>query len=417
MKRFATALGRFIACCAIMLAAGCGSDHDIRTRVDGDWHGRTLEKDHLRHWLKALPTASGFFNSAVTRNWRAIDPQPGDLVGQTRGIYVMATGHTLTGDPAYLQQVKLGTDFLLEHFHDPRHGGWFEAVAPDGKLKNGNKRLYSQAFAIFALAHAYRATQDKRYLDAALQTWEKIRLHYADGRGGFRAGMNRDFTQTKLDNSQNPIMHLFEALLALYQASGSREAIEGAEIIAKFVAYRLLEGLPDGTARIPELYDEQWRPLPGVLGGHIDIGHQFEWAFLFSTAADAGLNPIYTGVAERLLNFALAKGMVGGEQGVITSITPEGKTNHFRGYWQQAEALRAVMHHAAVRGRSDLWGQVTQLTEYIRAEFLDEINGGWYSASASECRKGQCPDRQPDGYHMTALHLESLRLVGTRHQP
>ena len=395
---------------AVLLSA-CGNEHDIRTRIDGDWHRQTLEKDHLEHWLKVLPTANGFFNTAVTRDWQVLDPQPGDLVGQTRGIYVMAVGHELTGNPAYLEQVRLGTDFLLKHFRDPLHGGWYEAVGPDGKPKNDNKRLYSQAFAIFAFAHAYRATQDKRYLDAALQTWSEIRLRYADAHGGYRAGTNRDFSQTKLGNSQGSIMHLFEALLALYQASGSREAFDGAESIGKFIAYRLLEGLPDGTARIPELYDEQWRPLPGARGGRIDIGHQFEWAFLFSAAAEAGLNPIYAGVAERLLNYAVAMGYEKGVQGVITAISPEGEIKRQRGWWQQAEALRALMHHAAIRGRSDLWGHVTQQTEFIRTEFLDRSNGGWLNGSASECRKGSCQDRQPDGYHMTAMHQEAIRIA------
>lgn len=396
---------------AAVLLAACGNDHDIRTRIDGDWHRQTLEKDHLEHWLKVLPTANGFFNTLVTRDWEILDPQPGDIVGHTRSIYLMAVGHELTGKPAYLEQVRLGTDFLLRHFRDPLHGGWYEAVGPDGKPKNDNKRLYSQAFAIFALAHAYRATLDKRYLDAALQTWQEIRLRYTDVHGGFRAGTNRDFSQTKLGNSQGSIMHLFEALLVLHQASGSQEAKEGAESIGKFIAYRLLEGLPDGTARIPEVYDEQWHPLPGARGGRIDIGHQFEWAFLFSAATEAGLNPIYAAVADRLLNYAVAMGYEKGVQGVITAISPEGEIKRQRGWWQQAEALRALMHHAAIRGRNDLWGLVTQLTEYIRTEFLDGSNGGWLDASASECRKGRCQDRQPDGYHMTAMHQEAIRIA------
>jgi len=372
---------------AAVLLAACGNDHDIRTRIDGDWHRQTLEKDHLEHWLKVLPTANGFFNTAVTRDWQVIDPQPGDIVGHTRSIYLMAVGHELTGKPAYLEQVKLGTDFLLRYFRDPLHGGWYEAVGPNGKPKNDNKRLYSQAFVIFALANAYRATQDKRYLDAALQTWQEIRLRYADAHGGFRAGTNRDFSQTKLGNSQGSIMHLFEALLVLHQASGSQEAKKGAESIGKFIAYRVLEGLPDGTARIPEVYDDQWRPLPGARGGRIDIGHQFEWAFLFSAATEAGLNPIYAGVADRLLNYAVAVGYEKGAQCVITTISPEGSINRQRGWWQQAEALRALMYHAAIRGRSDLWRLVTQQTEYICTELLDGNNDGWLDTSASECRK------------------------------
>jgi mannose-6-phosphate isomerase len=397
---------------AFLSMAGCGDEHAIRSRIDRDWHRQTLEQDHLARWLKVLPTDSGFFNTAVARDWRALDAQPGDLVGQSRGIFVMAAGHALTGNPAYAAHVRQGADFMLARFRDPLHGGWFEAVNPDGSMRNDNKRLYSQAFAIFALAHAYRATGEPGYLDAALQTWQEIRMHFADGKGGFRAGMNRDFSRAMLDNSQNPLMHLFEALLELHQASGAQEAREGAESIGRFIAYQLLEGLPDGSARIPELYDADWKPLPDARGGRIDIGHQFEWAFLFSIAAEAGLNPVYAGVADRLLSYAVANGLPAGEQGAIAALSSDGKANRQRGYWQQAEALRALMHHATSRGRDDLWGYVTQLTDYIRSEFLDPKHGGWYSAPRSSCEKTGCTDRQPDGYHMTAMHLEAIRLTG-----
>lgn len=104
----------------------------------------------------------------------------------------------------------------------------------------------SQAFVVFALALAYRVTQDQHCLEAALQTWREIRLHIADAQGGFRAGTNRDFSQTKFGNSQNPVMHLSQDLPTLYQVSGSREAYEGVESIGNFIAYRLLEGLPNG---------------------------------------------------------------------------------------------------------------------------------------------------------------------------
>lgn len=182
----------------------------------------------------------------------------------------MAIGHELTGNPEYLNQVKLGSDFLLKNSHDPLYGGWHVAVNPDGKMKIGNKRLYGHAFVILALALAYRATKDQRYLDVALQTWQEIQVRFADG---------------KLDRN--------------------------------------------------------------------------------------------------------------------------------KGYWQQAEALRAFMHHATLRGRSDRWARVTQMTEFIQTELLDQENGGWFSAATAECHRGLCADLQPDGYHMTALHYEAIRLAKT----
>ena len=397
----------------VQIVGACSQSHNVATRIDGQWYRRNLEDAHLSHWLRALPTANGFFNTAVDRKWQPIEPQPGDLVGQTRAIYVMAIGYELTGNPKYLNQVKLGSDFLVKAFHDPLYGGWYTAVDPDGKMKIGNKRLYGHAFVILALAHAYHATKDQRYLEVALQTWQEIQLRFADGTGGYRSALSRDFSTSMGGNSQNPIMHLFEALLALHQASGSPLARDGAISIANFVAYTLLQGLEDGTARIPEFYDANWKALDQAHGGYIDIGHQFEWAYLFSAGTEAGLSPIYAGVAERLINYASNNGYDSISGGAFTSISPDGKINRSKGYWQQAEALRAFMHHATIRGRSDLWGRVNQMTEFIQAELLDREDGGWFGAAREECRKGRCPDRQPDGYHMTALHYEAIRLAKT----
>lgn len=136
---------------------------------------------------------------------------------------------------------------MLARYRDTLHGGWFEAVDTKGKLRNGNKRLYSQAFSIFALAHAFRVTGDQRYVDIALQSWREIALNFFDAKCGLRAGMNRDYSRLLLENSLNPLMHLFEALLDLYKASNAQEAREGAVRVGRLIAYELLEGLPDAA--------------------------------------------------------------------------------------------------------------------------------------------------------------------------
>jgi len=117
-----------------MVLGGCGRDWEVATRIDRDWYRRNLEEAHLAHWLAAAPTGTGFFNTALDRHWQPVAEQPGDLVAQARTIYVMAIGHEVTAHPAYLEQVRQGTEFLLRHYRDPIHGGWYEAVAPDGTL-------------------------------------------------------------------------------------------------------------------------------------------------------------------------------------------------------------------------------------------------------------------------------------------
>jgi mannose/cellobiose epimerase-like protein (N-acyl-D-glucosamine 2-epimerase family) len=402
------------ALCAVLLAA-CGNAWETRRRIDAEWFATHLIEGHAARWLAVAPTPQGFLRTAVTRDWRPAASQPGGLVAHTRTIYVFAAAYELTGNPAYLEQVRRSTDFLLKYYLDPEHGGWYEAVAPDGKMTNPNKRLYSQAFALFALAHAHRASRDVRYRDAAAATWHVIRERYQDKQGGFRAGTNRDFSETKIDNTQNPLMHLFEALLAFHDAGGGREALQGAAEIARFVTGRLLQANQDGGACIPELYDDAWRPLDRARGGLTEIGHQFEWAFLLSAGVERGLDPSFATVADQVLRCAITIGLDRAEGGVFSVIQADGEVDRRKWYWQQAEALRALMHHAALRERGDLWGLVTQMNEFVRSELVDERDGGWYLAPKSQCARGGCADSQPDGYHMTTLYMEAIRVARRPH--
>ncbi|HEY9104505.1 AGE family epimerase/isomerase [Chitinimonas sp.] len=397
--------------CALFLWA-CGQAWNTRHRVDADWHRNSLGQGHLVHWLAAAQTDNGFFQAARDRRWQALAGQPGDLVSQARLIYVLAAGYDQTHEPSYLARMRQGADFLLSAYRDPDYGGYYEAVSPRGTPTNDGKRLYSQAFAILALARSYQLTHDPRYAEAGLAAWRTVAEHMRDPAGGYRTASDRAFTGGS-GNAQNGIMHLFEAMLALHAATGSKEAREGAAEVGNFVAYRLLVGLPDGSACIPEYFHTDWQVLTAEQGGYIDVGHQFEWSWLLSRGAEQGINPIYAGVADRVLDFALKRGLDPANGGIYTTVDYRGLKDGSKGYWQQAEALRAMLYFAVNGRRNDLWGRITQLTEYIQSEFVDAEQGGWYAHPATECKKTPaCMEMQPDGYHMTALHMEALRLVG-----
>lgn len=55
---------------------------------------------------------------------------------------------------------------------------------------------------------------------------------------------------------------------------------------------------------MPEIYDTEWRPAVANQQGHIDLGQQFEWAFLLSHGVEKGLSARYLGIDERLLDYS-----------------------------------------------------------------------------------------------------------------
>jgi mannose/cellobiose epimerase-like protein (N-acyl-D-glucosamine 2-epimerase family) len=388
----------------------------IEKHIDGKWFRRSLVQDNLAHWLAAAPTENGFYRATLDRQWRPAEKQTGTLVSQCRLLFVLASGYEVTGDEAYLQAVRKGADFLLDHFRDGEYAGWFWSVDPEGKVLDPSKSSYGHAFVIFGLGHAYRATGDQRYKSAALDTWTTVKTSLRDQHGGLRNSTTRDFGQVRGGNTQNPIMHTFEALLALHQATRSEEIYADMTELAEFVFGRLYQ--PEG-GYLPEGYDADWKPLAIDRRGYVDVGHQFEWAYLLSRAVDAGLDRGYLDIGNRLIDYGMKSGYDRANGGIFPRGNYQGGLldGQGKGWWEQCELLRALMHYAALRGREDLWPAFDQSLAFVKRYFIDPDYGGWYGGydPANFPPAGRRADKASTwkvGYHDTGMYLEALRLSG-----
>ena len=409
--RFAPTL-RLLGIALLLFVAGCSES----TRIDAEWHRRDMVEGMLARWLDVAPTESGFIRTAIDRRWKPLAEQPGYLVEHARLVYAMAIGYEVTKDKRYLDAANGGADFMLTRFRDPVHGGFFQRVAPDGKVIAASKNTYAHAFALFALSHMFRVTGDERYRAAALLTWKEIDASLRDRKGGFYGELPRDFSQSDKAGgdarSQNPLMHLFEALLALHDATQDPAALAGAKSLGDFVVYRLLKGNSDGGAFIPEWYDIEWQPLPTrEKGGYIDLGHQFEWSHMLLAAERRGVSGVYGQTAERILKFAIKVGYDESDGGVFTKMYPDGKVDRDKNAWPQTEALRAFIAGAAANNQSDLWRRYEQTVKLVREGFIDRQNGGWYS---KQCQRGGCADAQVEPYHMIGMHQAALAVANTQ---
>ncbi|HEY8879834.1 MAG TPA: AGE family epimerase/isomerase [Roseateles sp.] len=389
--------------------AGCSDpEARIRNHIDTGWHRDDLDA-LLSYWHSHALRPDGSFQLAFDRAWKPL-PQPQlELTGQARLVYAFAAAHEFIPDAGYLKVARRGADFLLQRFRDSLHGGFFHAVGADGQPVAMNKRAYGHAFALLALAEVYRIGGDTRYRDAAVQAWQEIQAGFIDPAGGLYNECNRAFQPAPGARTQNPVMHMFEAMLALREATGDKQSEAGVRQLGDFVVNQLLQGQADGGARIPEWYDEAWKPLPTQqAGGYIDLGHQFEWVHLLTTGAV--VSPIYAQVAERLLAYALAAGYDEIDGGCGQKAFPDGgKPDTRKGWWQQAECLHGLLVAAQASARNDLWRRYEQTQELIKGQLIDLEHGGWQAADALPCKSGGCRNEQPDPYHMVRLHQAALK--------
>ncbi|MGH8662866.1 MAG: AGE family epimerase/isomerase, partial [Burkholderiales bacterium] len=282
---------------------------------------------------------------------------------------------------------------------------------------NTAKRLYSQAFAIFGLAHAYRVTRDERYLLAAKSVWKPVRLLMHEPSGGFVAQSDRLFVKHGSARSQNPIMHLFEALLAMHDATSDPEWLRHARDIADFVLTRLMQKPSEDHRSIPEYYEADWKPQPSSRGGYIDLGHQAEWAWLLSAAAERGLPAYYIDIGGKLLDYAIASGYDRDRGGLYWRINDKGNVTRTKIWWVQSEFLRAALRYEVAHGRTALRALYDQTLGYVRAEFLDKEHGGWTPRPKSQCVKDTCKHQADVGYHIVGMHVDALRLSEMQAHP
>jgi mannose/cellobiose epimerase-like protein (N-acyl-D-glucosamine 2-epimerase family) len=388
-----------------------------------NWFREHLVSDILPRWLTHSETESGLFFPHFGRTWERQTRDICTLVSQTRLLYNFSIGYRVTRQAEYLEAVNHGADALLRHFRDPEYGGWHYSCNFNGRMVDSYKDLYGHAFAIFGLTNAAAVTEREDLKREAFGTWDTVRSCFRDASDGFAGRLTRSFDPLPEADaptpSQNPIMHLFEALLTLDSLDDTGRARQDAEEVAGFVLNRLRRK-SDGI--LPELFQVDWNELSAENGGRIDIGHAFEWSYLMSRAGErwhvvsAQRSGDYVEAAQRFLEYGLDLGFDPTDGGIISPVRPDGTYKApIKGWWEQCEAIRALIHFAVARGYEQAWKPLQKVIAFVQSNFVDSEHGGWFMrppVSAGEDRA--CLDKGSQwkvDYHVVGMCAEAIRLA------
>jgi len=298
-------------------------DAEIAKHIDRAWVRKSLVNDLLDYWVKSSVMPNGFIQENLDRKWQPWGTQrEASINGQGRVLFTFAIGYEMSGgDKRYLEAINKSADFLLK-MHDDQYGGYYNRTTPDLKVIDDTKGGF-QSFAIFSLAHVARVTKNQRYADAAMRVYHELKTKMADGpfisgnfkrdfsgpapRGaGFGGGgrgngqaapgggaQGRGFQQAPGGHRLD--VHMFEAMLGLYEATKSKEVWDTItaemDVMAKVYDYQI--------GHLSEGYDADWKPVGNP---NANPGHLFEWASLLSHAVELGADSRFIELGNRNLD-------------------------------------------------------------------------------------------------------------------
>jgi cellobiose epimerase len=363
---------------------------------EASWYRKQLIDGEVKPRLQYGLAPNGFYRPYLARDWQPKREQQGTLISQTRAIYVMTAGYEVTGERVYYDAMIKAADFLLENYADKKvPGRWANLVGPDGKVLAAQFHAYGYTHVIFALAHAYRASKDKKYLDAAFATWLQLDLPRT------LQGRNPEVKLYGL----NVAMHAFEGLLALYKADHSNLVLDDLKLLGEYILGNFFDSQ---RGFFYEELDANLRPAPN---GPIRLGHNVEIAFLFSRAVDVGFPKKYLDAGNRAIDYVVLHGINRVDGSVPHELAYDGTVKDpTLIWWTHTELLRALGHYVVHRDRQDLRPAFAKTWVYAKLHFIDPVYGGWYEKPDGTDRpKGH---DWMAGYHVAMMLTEMLRLQG-----
>lgn len=304
-------------------------------------------RHRLRAWLidETLPIwldsgcdrDFGGFHEKLNFDFTPIIEEGKRSLVQARQCFVYAWASDFL--PGAAEMAGAGFDFLVSY---GRHldGGWRHRMTRDGQPLDDSRDLYDQAFVIFAAAalHRYLGRTDALAVaDETLAYLDQERVHPA---GGYSEIILPDGNVADTPRRQNPHMHLFEAVVALYEATGNTAYLDRAAGLYDLLCEKFLL---NGTLR--EYFTDGLAPAPGAAGRIVEPGHHLEWVWLLHRFAALSGDNRAVSVAGTLYDFAIQYGYDAPSGGLFDEVSADGTVyRDDRRLWPQTEALKA---HAA----------------------------------------------------------------------
>jgi mannose-6-phosphate isomerase len=381
-------------------AAAAGNRSD-----SGDIVGilKTLMIEHsLPLWSgEGWDRTTGGFIDRLHQDGRADPLAPRRVFVQARLIYCFAKAAQIGWYPAGREIALKGLEHLLAKAKSPDgRPGFVHTLAPDGTVLDPLRDSYDQAFVLLALASVYALDRDAQVRSEIDSLLLFLDMQLRSPHGGFLEG--RPASMPRRQNSQ---MHLFEAMIAAFDASHDMASQNRAgEFFALFLA-----NLYDKQKQVlGEYFEDDWSRIEPV---SVEPGHQAEWVWLLK-----GFERITGCPTGRYRSELLASALRYRDE-ATGCLIDEGDAagnikRHGRRLWPQTEIAKAWIAQAEA-GEAGAADEARAALSRLEQHYLRHpVAGGWYNQFDRDGRSLIATIPASSFYHVLCATVEAEQVLG-----
>lgn len=323
-------------------------------------------------------------------------------------VHSFSFAHML-GHPGATHLIDHGLRFLKQVHRDKTYGGYYWIVDYEDPV-DAAKQAYGHAFVLLAASSALMAERPGAQ-ELFNDIWSVLEEHFwVEEDGLIVEEYDEDWTGPDSYRGQNSNMHLVEALLAAFEATGNGLFLRRATRIAE----RLIDLAAKNNGYLAEHYTEDWevdreynrddpenmlRPYGSV------VGHWPEWSRLLLQIRALSQEPPgwLLESARRLFDLAVTEAWDQETGGFVYTVKFDGTPlNYDRYQWSISEAIgAAVLLSEVTEGREyERWYRT--LWDFANNHIIDHEQGGWYYLLDSNNEPKEVPGvvtGKPDLYH------------------
>mgnify|MGYP000227020108 FL=1 len=292
-------------------------------------------QDCLPLWAaRAYDSARGGFHESLDFNGAPAGDGVRRVRVQARQIYTFSMAALAGWAPEGERLAALGfDDFLDKACPEAGARGCVHLLSDDGEVLDDRRDLYDQAFLLLACSARWKAAKDKRATELAWRAMDFLDRELVSPHGGW---LENDRGETP--RRQNPHMHLFEAFMALADATGEARWLDRAAQVFDLFSMRFLSR----SDTLLEYFQDDLKTQDASKGGVVEPGHMMEWIWLLGRY-DRLQGANNRQLMKRLFESAKATGL--DKQGfLVDAVDRSGGANAgARRLWPQTEYLKAAL--------------------------------------------------------------------------